>query len=706
MTRPHILLRQSALLAVLTCSTALADPLITQSQSSYLTPGLIDMPTAESFGDGMIGAGYVFTDAGNRYGLSFQATPRLTFTLRYSEFPNYFASEFEGTTSLFDRSLDLHYRVWDEKGWRPALAVGLRDFVGTGVYASEYITATKTLRPGLRVTAGLGWGRLGSKGSIGAPFGEREPLDYGNGGSINPDQWFRGDMAPFAGVSWAVNDRLTLKAEYSSDAYLEERSRNDYEYKSPLSIGASYRIGQFTEASAYLNHGANIGFQVSMLFDPGSSPFPSGLEKAPAPVRPRVAPGADPEGWSGHWASDPTAQPAIQKVLSEALAKEGQILESMSLDATQATLRVRNTRFGAEAEALGRTARLMSRALPPSVEQFTIIRTRNGLPLSRTTLSRSALERHENRAAADILPAVTIDDVGGDARQTATPGIYPRLRWAIKPYAQLGVFDPDEPFRADAGIAASARYEITPGIVLDGEIRQKVIGNLDESERGSSGIDGVPVVRTDTIQYYKHGDLTIPRLTASWYAAPRPDLYTRVTAGLLETAFGGIQGEVLWKPTNSRLALGAEIARVKKRDYDQRFSFQDYEVTTGHVSAYYDFGGGILGQLDVGQYLAGDVGATVSLDREFANGWRIGAYVTKTDLSAEEYGEGSFDKGIRLSIPLGWALGNSGRQTFDGTLRSLSRDGGARLDVEGRLYDRVRGGQTGKIYESWGRFWR
>ena len=42
--------------------------------------------------------------------------------------------------------------------------------------------------------------------------------------------------------------------------------------------------------------------------------------------------------------------------------------------------------------------------------------------------------------------------------------------------------------------------------------------------------------------------------------------------------------------------------------------------------------------------------ATVTLTREFASGWSVGAYATKTNLSAEEYGEGSFDKGIEIKI--------------------------------------------------------
>ena len=222
----------------------------------------------------------------------------------------------------------------------------------------------------------------------------------------------------------------------------------------------------------------------------------------------------------------------------------------------------------------------------------------------------------------------------------------------------------------------------------------------------SKASEGVPRVRSDTRMYAGNTSPVIPELTLAWFAKPSENIYSRVTVGLLERAYGGVSGEVLWKPVNSQLAFGAEVNRVRKRDFDQLFDFRDYEVTTGHVSAYYEFRQGFTAQVDVGQYLAGDVGATVSLTREFENGWRIGAYATKTDLSAEEFGEGSFDRGISLSIPVSWATGTPTRERVSSTIRSLSRDGGARVEVQGRLYDQVRDSHSVKLQQGWGAFWR
>jgi hypothetical protein len=170
--------------------------------------------------------------------------------------------------------------------------------------------------------------------------------------------------------------------------------------------------------------------------------------------------------------------------------------------------------------------------------------------------------------------------------------------------------------------------------------------------------------------------------------------------------FGGVSAEVLWKRADLNWGIGAELNYVKQRDFDQLFGFQDYAVATGHVSAYYESKNGFEYQVDVGRYLAGDIGATVSVDRSFDNGWRVGAYATITDADSELFGEGRFDKGVRLEIPIGWALGTASKESMKTSLTSLTRDGGQRLNVDSRLYETVRDSHTRKISGAWGRIWQ
>ena len=122
--------------------------------------------------------------------------------------------------------------------------------------------------------------------------------------------------------------------------------------------------------------------------------------------------------------------------------------------------------------------------------------------------------------------------------------------------------------------------------------------------------------------------------------------------------------------------------------------------------AYYDLGNGFFGQLDVGRYLAGDYGATFSLDREFNNGFKVGGYFTLTDVSFDDFGEGSFDKGLRFEVPLSWLTGRPSRTKVQQTIKPITRDGGARLAVANRLHGVVRDYRGKELRDSWGRYLR
>jgi hypothetical protein len=149
----------------------------------------------------------------------------------------------DGEDVFRDRSIDIRYQILQESEYIPSLTVGLIDFTGEGLFSSEYIAATKTFGEKFKVTAGLGWGRLGTAGSIGSPFGSRPPLAEGDKGRPNIDQWFRGDVSPFAGVEYQINDRWTFKAEYSTDDYVLEESRGLIERDSPFNFGVEYQKG-------------------------------------------------------------------------------------------------------------------------------------------------------------------------------------------------------------------------------------------------------------------------------------------------------------------------------------------------------------------------------------------------------------------------------------------------------------------------------
>lgn len=367
----------------------------------------------------------------------------------------------------------------------PAVTVGLQDFAGTGLLSGEYVVATKTLAPGLKATAGLGWGRLGSKGSIGSPFGDRPAIDIGFGGNLNISTWFRGPAAAFGGIEWQATDRLALMAEYSSDAYAEEAGKRDtFRRRSSVNLGAVYEARPGLRLGAYYMYGSTLGLSAQFALDPRSRALGGLAERAPDPVAVRQSAGA--LGWGTQWVQDAGTQNALLAQMKVALAADGIAIEGLKSEATRSELRIRNTRYDAGAQAVGRAARAMSRNLPSSVEVFDIVLVSDGMPASRVTLRRADLEALEFAPdATDAIRARAVIGAAGprpDGMQH-DPDLYPALAWSVAPYARFRFFDQRDPLKADVGIRGMLQYDFAPGLQLRASVTQKVAGNLKDRPR-------------------------------------------------------------------------------------------------------------------------------------------------------------------------------------------------------------------------------
>ena len=687
-------------------------PLPPPSLNFYGSPGIIDMPSAEMLPDGQYAVTYSWFGGQSRYNITFQALPWLSTSFRYNGIRNL---NLFGFATYYDRGFDVRARLWRERRWLPEITMGLQDFAGTGVYAAEYFVATKRFQtpalsrsrsPGqLKLSAGIGWGRLGSYGAIGSIGGARPSFVGGStGGELSYDQWFRGDFAPFAGIEWQPDERWSLKAEYSSDAYVTETQVSDvFERKSPFSFGLEYQHSDRARFGAYYLYGSEIGLTAQFQLNPKQPTTPM-LVPAPQAIVPRSQWAVKEVDWNQEWAQSQSQTTAFRDRAAEALKKDGLILEAIDFKGTVVDLRFRNPRYRSAAQAAGRVARIMTATLPASVETFRITPVRDGLALSTLEIRRSDLEALEFAPqTSDGLQAVVGITEARPLPETALQSseLYPAFSTSLGPYTKPSYFDPARPFRIDFGVDLKASYAPAPGWIIAGALRQRLAGNV-KNTRASNSV--LPHVRTDVGEYAQYGT-TLENLYVARNWKPGRNLYARATVGLLESMFGGVSAEVLWKPVNSRLALGFEGNYVIQRDYDQRFSFRDYKTLTGHASAYYELNKNYLAQVDVGRYLAGDYGATFSLDRQFNNGWLVGAFFTLTDVSSEDFGEGSFDKGFRFRIPLDWMLGKPSRRGFGLTIRPTQRDGGQKVHVPGRLYGSIREAHRASLKDQRARFW-
>ncbi len=669
--------------------------------NTYGMPGVVELPSATHFKDGELSYSSAIALSNSRNTVAFQLFPNVTGAFRYSILRDYTSRDnpndslFKG--QVFDRSFDVQFALADEERLGVDLAVGLRDFLGTGIYSSEYVVATRSVGDALSLSFGIGWGRLAGRNSFDNPLGvlsdsfkERGGKEFSEGGGVETTRWFRGDASLFAGVDWQISDNASLQLEYSPDLYERDLVNSEIDNVTPLNVAVQYRFDNDATLRGYVVGGEDLGVQFSFFVDPSQRLTSRGLEPSPPPVVTGNAAAA------ASWA-DPAGTKAT---LEERLEQEGLQLDTLSIDGARATLYVENQRWDVEAQAAGRAARAMAQTLPPSVQTFTVVFQSAGLPLSSITTQRADLETFQNDydGAWRTLARSQIDGAGGVGAAPA------RLEYSVTPYVAPSLFDPQAPIRADIGPQADISFHAAPGLTFAGRFRYPIAGNLGDSIRESDSV--LPRVRSEAFLYARESDLEINRLTAEYLWRPSDESFARVSAGYLENMFGGVSAEVLFRPVDSRFAWGVEVNYARQRDFDMLFGFQDYDIVTGHASAYMDVGNSYHARIDAGRYLAGDWGATVALDRAFNNGVRVGGYFTLTDVPFDEFGEGSFDKGIEIEFPLSYFTGKPSRLSVNQTIQPVLRDGGARLNVDNRLYNLTRDYSGPELSDGWGRYLR
>ena len=115
---------------------------------------LVDIQTSvrnQGDKDGDLSVGFGYSEDVNNYNVTWQATPWLETTLRFSDHAD--------ANQGIDKGIDVKLRLMKEGKYKPALAIGLQDMLGDGVFSSEYIVASKKIYD-FDITMGFGFGNI------------------------------------------------------------------------------------------------------------------------------------------------------------------------------------------------------------------------------------------------------------------------------------------------------------------------------------------------------------------------------------------------------------------------------------------------------------------------------------------------------------------------------------------------------------------
>ncbi len=702
-------MRWAWLALLLALASPLAAPLraeeLPASGSNFGGAGLIEMHSARLREDGTLETGTAWRRQRDFWFLNIQALSFLETTFRL-------ATRLNGTTghgTTVDRAFDMKLRLLRESQFVPAFAIGLQDAVGTGLYGGEYLVASKRLGR-VDLTLGLGWGRLGTGADLpNIGLLAHRSRSVGQGGLPGFGTYFRGhDVAVFGGAEYSLPplfglEGLRAKLEYSGDALRDERGgwparTTGLRGRAATRWNAGLQWqGEHLDIGAHLVHGTDALLRLSLRLEANHPPSLPAEALPPLPPRPAllmVPNAANPArpGASEAPSSRPAVAPAppITPAALAALRRAGFRPLAFTLQGAEARVLVTGGRFRRLSQVAGRVLRALQPVLPPHIETLRVEWQRQGVTTARLVVLRQAFETPQASAeevlvGARLLPA---DDPPWPPRAKATA---PWLDWGVAPRLPVQLGDPHAGARWQLALAAGGRVALGDGFALAASASQAVAGNLGGGLPSNSLL---PHVRSDLGRYARAGTTSIPAFYAERIWTPAADIFTRVTGGLLEPMFAGVATEALWRPAAQGFALGVDLAWVQQRDYAQKLGLRRYQVTTGHASAYAELPWfGLFGILRAGRYLAGDWGTTIELGRRFDSGIEVGGFASFTTAGFHRFGEGSFDKGIYLRVPLE-IFGPETTASAGTTLRPVVRDGGQRLAVDNPLWEVTREGRT------------
>jgi hypothetical protein len=388
---------------------------------------------------------------------------------------------------------------------------------------------------------------------------------------------------------------------------------------------------------------------------------------------------------SGDAATDP--RDAIAAIKRDGSAQKLSI-EAVSLDGGEAVVYYSNLHYLHEDDAIDRLVRMLLKDAPPDIEKFRLVPTSQGTPLAEFDILRGPTERDIAQTGKYKLIGdgnnLTDPPLQNPVLATSERGTYPRFSWNAFPQFRQELFDPSDPFAVQFVAGVQGIAELLPGLSAVAEGEANLYDNFN-IHRGSDS--ALPHVRTDWARFFTEGKNGIGQMELDYLTRLAPDLYAQARIGYLESMYAGLGGEVLWHPRDQRWAVGADLYDVQERGFNRLLGLQPYKTVTGHATLYYESPWyGLNFQLRVGQYLARDHGFTLQVTRRFSTGVEIGAFFTKTNVSSAQFGEGSFDKGFIIRIPLEWTLPISTQSSFATIIRPVQRDGGQALEGDADLY--------------------
>lgn len=645
--------------------------------------GLLQMPTARMSPEGQFAFFANRVDTYTRAGVSMQPYDWLEGLFRYTDFSNvpYGPRSLSGSQSYKDKSLDLKLRLWDETYYRPQVAVGIQDIGGTGLFSSEYLVASKQWKD-FDFSLGMGWGYMAHGSTLSNPLTHvsdrfRSRGDNSSTGEVSFGNFFSGENAAvFGGIEYRPEGTpFTFQVEYDPNDYANEPRGQAFKQDSHFNFGVVYSVSPSVDLRVGYERGNQ--WMVGLVFQTNFThqTQPKVFDPAPVAINANSPRKPKPEAWE-----------SIANQLSQ---NAGWQVRSIKRMPHEVRIEGAPVTYRNQAKGIGRASRILANETSPDVRWFSFVNQNIGGKMSEISIDRGQLTKaiDDDITIPELARSgitVSKPEAQGDEVYKKDPN---RFFYDYGPGFQPTVGGPDAFLLYQISAKFTAGYLFGDKTLLSGETQLGLIDNYDKFKYDAPS--NLPRVRTYLRQYLTTSKLRMTNLQLTHFDQVENDWFSQVYGGYLEYGYAGVGGELLYRPFGKRWALGGDINYARQRDFDDRFGLRDYDVITGHATAYYrlPWVSNTLAQVSAGRYLAKDIGMTVNVNHQFENGVRVGAWATLTNVSKEDFGEGSFDKGLYITIPFDSFFMHSSPNVVTLPWNFLTRDGGQMLGHRYRLYD-------------------
>lgn len=666
---------------------------LTQEESSIKSSqmvqggtGLWQTPTARMMPRGSQTISYTDNDEYRFWSSSLQLFPWMEATVRYTDVRTQLYSNvesFSGNQTLKDKGIDVKFRLIEEDYYLPDVSIGFRDFGGTGFFESEFINMSKGVGD-FDFHLGIGWGYLGAGGNISNPFCEiadsycdRPGGFSGSGGKIEFGHFFKGPTSIFGGIEYQTPVKnLRVKLEYEGNDYVLDRA-GELEQNSPWNLGVVYNWNDFDFSLNY-QRGNTIGFGLTYKLNLHTA------KQVKFDEPPRSIMQAKP-------AND--MKSLDRKRLYTDLYKDGSFLINYTHQ-TSDEMTIYGTQFAYRNndEAIERVGRILASELPESIKTYKVVTNAALLPMVETEIDADAFKKAARYEVLepDLASTYYRQEPSSETLENYEPKNQSGLFYSTNSFWIQTFGGPEDFYLYQGGAIFSGGYAFNKNISVSAGIKATLIENFDKFNFTTDSQDSsLPRVRTQVREYVTRSKVTLENAFVHWNDRIAPNLFAQAYGGYLETMFGGVGTELFYSPVDSNISFGVDLNFVQQRSYENNYDFFDYKAFTGHASVYWrpDFLPDTQLVVSAGQFLAKDKGVNIDFAKRFDSGIIVGAYAAITNVSAEEYGEGSFTKGFYISIPFDLFVLKPAKGRGRIPWIPIGRDGGQMLQKPVNLSD-------------------